>query len=343
MPNITVSGLVKTKMQEIFASCDAAQPGRGDYITDHRKHDNPYLSLYGESKWEEEMATSFYMRRHMSIKELWLALVERADAVMKGTPHETRWRADGKRQDEDWYIDHDALIQLTNKETIKWMQNTKGPGNVLLYDRWLLPLEELNAGTNFDGRPVGNNPHAMPWDASLNKDVDDCVRYQVILTQHINKNDPRKFCCATPKLQDAAYRRVMDPVHGPLCGAPLGKRMETDFGKCYGENLVITCIAEGWAVHGCGNRNGHRNHDSYYGPEDVRERMLLHMKGRGQHGGLRVAQTEPKEKKWRHPDAEKVYQGKTEKDKFFFKAEVDLLPRAGLPMWCSRSTREHWR
>jgi hypothetical protein len=165
----------------------------------------------------------------------------------------------------------------------------------------------------------------------------------VILTQHINKNDPRKFCCATPKLQDAAYHRVMDPVHGPLCGAPLGKRMETDFGKCYGENLVITCIAEGWAVHGCGNRNGHRNHDSYYGPEDVRERMLLHMKGRGQHGGLRVAQTEPKEKKWRHPDAEKVYQGKTEKDKFFFKAEVDLLPRAGLPMWCSRSTREHWR
>ena len=76
--------------------------------------------------------------------------------------------------------------------------------------------------------------------------------------------------------------------------------------------------------------------------EDVRERMLLHMKGRGQNGGLRVAQTVPKEK-WRHPDAEKVYQGKTEKDKFFFKAEVDLLPRAGLPMWCSRSTREHWR
>ena len=79
------------------------------------------------------------------------------------------------------------------------------------------------------------------------------------------------------------------------------------------------------------------------GLQDARERMLLHMKGRGQHGGLRVAQTEPKEKKWRHPDAEKVYQGKTEKDKFFFKAEVDLLPRAGLPMWCSRSTREHWR
>ena len=96
-------------------------------------------------------------------------------------------------------------------------------------------------------------------------------------------------------------------------------------------------------MHGCGNRNGHRNHDSYYGPEDVRERMLLHMKGRGQNGGLRVAQTVPKEKKWRHPDAEKVYQGKTEKDKFFFKAEVDLLPRVGLPMWCSRSTREHWR
>ena len=163
----------------------------------------------------------------MSIKELWLALVERADVVMKGTLHETRWRAYGKRQDEDWYIDHDALIQLTNKETIKWMQNTKGPGNVLLYDRWLLPLEELNAGTNFDGRPVGNNPHAMPWDASLNKDVGDCVRYQVIMTQHIKDNILTAaylysvFCTQDPAIAAIAPQR---PADSPAAGRGASKK-----------------------------------------------------------------------------------------------------------------------
>ena len=106
---------------------------------------------------------------------------------------------------------------------------------------------------------------------SGNKDVDDCVRYQVVLMQHLQKDDLRKFSCATPKLQGAAYRRVMDPAHGPKGGAPLGKRMGCGFGKCYGENLTITCIAEGWAVHGCGNRNGHRNHDSYFGLESREE------------------------------------------------------------------------
>ena len=119
--------------------------------------------------------------------------------------------------------------------------------------------------------------------------------------------------------------------------------MECDFGKCYGENLTITCIAEGWAVHGCGNRNGHRNYDSYFGPEDVRERMLLHVKERGQHGGKRIAKTEMTERKWRHSDAEGAFEAKSEKDKFLFKAAVNLLPRAGLPMWYARSMRETWR
>ena len=121
--------------------------------------------------------------------------------------------------------------------------------------------------------------------------------------------------------------------------------MECDFGKCCGENRTITYIAEGWAVQGCDNRNGHRNHDSYmyFGPEDVRERMLLHVKDRGKNGGKRIANIELPERKWRHPDAEGAFEAKSEKDKFIFKAAANLLPRAGLPMWFSRSMRETWR
>jgi hypothetical protein len=62
---------------------------------------------------------------------------------------------------------------------------------VSYYDRWLLPKLGLNEGTNFDGRPVGNHPEHMPWDCSLNKDVDDCVAYHVTITADKDfKDDP---------------------------------------------------------------------------------------------------------------------------------------------------------
>ena len=39
------------------------------------------------------------------------------------------------------------------------------------YDRWIKPMEGLNAGTVHAGRPPGNEPELMPWDASLNQGV----------------------------------------------------------------------------------------------------------------------------------------------------------------------------
>ena len=107
--------------------------------------------------------------------------------------------------------------------------------------------------------------------------------------------------------------------------------------------MIITCIAEGWAVQGCGNRNGHRNHDSYFGPEDVRERMLLHVKGRGANGGVRTAKTVPDKTKWQHDDAADAYNTKTDADMFKFKAAANLRPRVGLPMWDSRAARAFGR
>jgi len=43
------------------------------------------------------------------------------------------------------------------------------------YDRWIKPMEGLNAGTFYTGRPPGNGPEFMPLDASLNQDVDCAV------------------------------------------------------------------------------------------------------------------------------------------------------------------------
>ena len=44
------------------------------------------------------------------------------------------------------------------------------------YKDWVLLKQGLNNGTVLKGCPVGNNPEMMPWDCSLNKDVDDAFQ-----------------------------------------------------------------------------------------------------------------------------------------------------------------------
>ena len=60
------------------------------------------------------------------------------------------------------------------REIIEWMK-TQVFAVVTYYDCWIKPMESLNAGTVCACRPPGNGPELMRWDASLNKDVDDCA------------------------------------------------------------------------------------------------------------------------------------------------------------------------
>ena len=57
------------------------------------------------------------------------------------------------------------LVLMTEKETINWTRQ-----NGYLH-RWLLPLNGLQDGTPYAGRPVGNSPDFMPLDNSLNRDI----------------------------------------------------------------------------------------------------------------------------------------------------------------------------
>ena len=41
------------------------------------------------------------------------------------------------------------------------------------------------------GRPVGNSPKLMPMNATLNKDVDDGVRFHIALTYNLKHDDPK--------------------------------------------------------------------------------------------------------------------------------------------------------
>jgi hypothetical protein len=297
-----VKRMNRTSLQEILRICDQALPGAADYRTDYRKgyppegcseESNPYKAKHGKdgADWKKVLRESYYMRKWMDVRELWEMFMTEAATVMKGTKHE-----------KDWLIDHDALIQLTNDRTIEWMKNKVDGDGVTYYDRWLLPQHGLNDGTAFAGRPVGNHPEHMPPDSTLNKDEDDCVHYQVVLTDHLKDDDPRKFRCDTPTHQDWAYARCHDPQHFPGGSMPSHRIIE-DCEKCYGENLTIICLADGWAVQGCGTRDGHRRDESFFGPPEVRERMLQHVPRKFGWGGKRTKRTEPEKPQWVHPDA----------------------------------------
>ena len=75
-------------------------------------------------------------------------MINEAEKRMKGSVHE-----------ENFYIVHDALVLMTAKETINWMKQ-KG-----YLHCWLLPLNGLQDGTPYAGRPVGNSPKFMLLDS----------------------------------------------------------------------------------------------------------------------------------------------------------------------------------
>ena len=71
----------------------------------------------------------------------------------------------GSVQEDDFYILNDDLVLMTASETINWMKE-KG-----YLHRWLLPLNELQDGTPYTGRPVGNSRKFMPLDNSLDRGI----------------------------------------------------------------------------------------------------------------------------------------------------------------------------
>ena len=67
--------------------------------------------------------------------------------------------------EDDFYIVQYDLVLMTANEKINWMnQNSYLP-------IWLLPLNGLQDGTPYAGRPIGNIPQFIPLDNSINRDI----------------------------------------------------------------------------------------------------------------------------------------------------------------------------
>ena len=94
------------------------------------------------------------MSKFCCITDLIRFMMKEADKLMKWSVHE-----------DGLFIVHDALVLMTVKETTKWMKENN------YFHCWLLPMNGLQDGTTYTGRPVGNSPNFMPLENSLNRDI----------------------------------------------------------------------------------------------------------------------------------------------------------------------------
>ena len=108
------------------------------------------------------------MSKFYCITDLIPFTVKESDKLMKGSVHE-----------EYFFIIHDALVLMTEKETIKWTKEKN------YFHRWLLPKNGLQDGTPYAGRPVGNSPEFMPLDNSLNRDMLHILRFHCVLSRFL--------------------------------------------------------------------------------------------------------------------------------------------------------------
>ena len=92
-------------------------------------------------------------------------MIKEGEKLMKGSVHE-----------EYFIIVYDALVLMTEKETIPWTRDNN------YFHRWLMPMNTLQDGTPYTGRPVGNIPECMPLDNSLNRDILQSLRFHCLLS-----------------------------------------------------------------------------------------------------------------------------------------------------------------
>ena len=83
------------------------------------------------------------------------------------------------------------------------------------------PLNGLQDGTPYAGRPVGNIPEFMPLDNSLNRDIFKSLQIHSVLSRYIldgEETDEEEssmcFSYSTPRENDRGLKRIWDSKMG---------------------------------------------------------------------------------------------------------------------------------
>lgn len=274
--------LTVKKLRKLKALANASLPGAppSDLVVNHTLSQNPYKSLY-EENWSEKILLSKHMKKFVCITHLIEHIYQESERLMQGTKYQ-----------DNWYFYHDALTLMTSNSSITWMKENN------YYDRWLLPAE-INKGTRYYGRPVGNSPEMMPLDCTLNNDVDLEVQFHIAVTSSVCDADDRKFSLATPSRGTSAYLRVWENV-------PCSRRIIEDTNK-FLKHIKVISDHKGCAVAGLGNRKGHRHQAT----QTFKKR-----------GGRRVKK-EPKVR-WVHEDAKHAIADRIESSILLHQSDVTV-------------------
>ena len=125
---------------------------------------------------------------------------------------------------------------------------------VIIKKRWLVPQLGLNAGTVYQGRPVGNSPEFMPLDNSLNADITRSHDFHCRATASLHKDDPRRFSMATPKTISQGIHRLFQCDESQE-GVPSSSRIIHDCDQVW-DSMETVLAHDGAVVEDLCNRNG---------------------------------------------------------------------------------------
>ena len=140
------------------------------------------------------------MSKFCYITDLIRFMMKEAENLMKRSVHE-----------DDLFIIHDDLVLMTANETIEWMKEKN------YFHRWLLPMNGLQDGTPYVGRPVGNIPEFVPLENILNRDILNSLRFHCVLIRFVldgegtdEEERNMRFSFSTPKEIDRGLKRIWE-------------------------------------------------------------------------------------------------------------------------------------
>ena len=159
------------------------------------------------------------MSKFCCITDLIRFMMKEADKLMKGSLHE-----------DDFFILHDSLLLIIVKETITCIKENN------YSHRWFLPMNGLQDGTPYAGRPLGNSPKFMPLDNSLNKDIFHSFRFCCFLSHFVLDGEGTdeeerimQFSFSAPKEIARVLMRIWESKMGTTSSARIIEYVDLEF------------------------------------------------------------------------------------------------------------------
>ena len=281
---------VKTAISDLKSSYIKKKDKEGwveTKIKDHRKAENPYQSLYGDS-WLKKLKESSELSKLIDIRDL-------VDHIFENS--KDTFTVDGVT-DDSFRIYHDALSQLTDSACQKYLKD-KG-----YFKYFIIPVLGCNdiitnskgaTNAHYRFRNMGDSPELMPLDTSIFADLMQTLHYHVARCRFFKSDCKYKFSIATPAATESAVARLWNKDAIPIV------RINQDIERV-ADAMKIIVSQKGTVVYGWGDRNGWRAMmlKEYCA---VLNKDFDTLSRKETHGGKRI-KSETFKKKYCHPDVQ---------------------------------------